>query len=33
MISIEDILERIIGKKIVDEFDQYDDLRAVAKLN
>lgn len=31
VISIEDILERIIGKKIVDEFDQYDDLRAVAK--
>lgn len=31
VITIEDILERIIGKKIVDEFDQYDDLRAVAK--
>ena len=31
IITIEDILERIIGKKIVDEFDQYDDLRAVAK--
>lgn len=31
VISIEDILERIIGKKIVDEFDQYDDLRIVAK--
>lgn len=32
VITIEDILERIIGKKIVDEFDQYDDLRVVAKL-
>lgn len=31
VITIEDILERIIGKKIVDEFDQYDDLRVVAK--
>lgn len=32
VISIEDILETIIGRKIVDEFDQYEDLRAVAKL-
>ena len=32
VISIEDVLETIIGRKIVDEFDQYDDLRAVAKL-
>ncbi len=31
VISIEDVLERIIGSKIIDEFDQYDDLRAVAK--
>lgn len=31
VISIEDILERIIGKRIVDEFDKYDDLRAMAK--
>lgn len=30
VITIEDILERIIGKKIVDEFDQYNDLREVA---
>ena len=30
LISIEDVLEQIIGMKIVDEFDQYDDLRAVA---
>jgi metal transporter CNNM len=31
VITIEDILERIIGKRIVDEFDKYDDLRAVAR--
>lgn len=30
IITIEDILEQIIGKPIVDEFDQYEDLRAVA---
>jgi CBS domain containing-hemolysin-like protein len=30
LITIEDILEQILGCKIVDEFDQYDDLRAVA---
>jgi CBS domain containing-hemolysin-like protein len=30
VITIEDLLEQIIGAKIVDEFDQYDDLRAVA---
>jgi CBS domain containing-hemolysin-like protein len=32
VISIEDVLEQIIGTKIVDEFDKYDDLRAVAEL-
>jgi metal transporter CNNM len=32
IITIEDILEQIIGKKIVDEFDKYDDLREVAAL-
>lgn len=32
VISIEDILEQVIGMKIIDEFDQYDDLRAVAGL-
>lgn len=30
IITIEDILEQILGVKIVDEFDQYDDMRAVA---
>ena len=30
IITIEDVLERVIGRLIVDEFDQYDDLRAVA---
>lgn len=30
VISIEDVLEEVIGKEIVDEFDQHDDLRAVA---
>jgi CBS domain containing-hemolysin-like protein len=30
IITIEDIMEQILGAKIVDEFDQYDDIRAVA---
>jgi len=30
IVTIEDILEEIIGAQIVDEFDQYEDLRAVA---
>lgn len=30
IITIEDVLEQVIGKPIVDEFDRYDDLRAVA---
>lgn len=30
IVTMEDILEEIIGKQIVDEFDQYDDMRAVA---
>lgn len=30
VLSVEDVLEQIIGQKIVDEFDKYDDLRAVA---
>lgn len=30
VITIEDVLEQIVGKPIIDEFDQYDDMRAVA---
>lgn len=30
IITIEDVLEQMIGKLIIDEFDHYDDLRAVA---
>ena len=30
IVTIEDILEEIIGRQIVDEFDQYEDSRAVA---
>jgi len=30
IISLEDVLEQIIGKPIMDEFDRYDDLRSVA---
>ncbi|MEO8863383.1 MAG: CBS domain-containing protein [Candidatus Saccharimonadales bacterium] len=30
IITMEDVLEAIIGRPIIDEFDQYDDLRAVA---
>ncbi len=30
-VSIEDVIEEITGREIVDEFDQYDDLRAVAR--
>lgn len=31
IITMEDVLEQIIGKPIIDEFDQYDNLRAVAE--
>jgi CBS domain containing-hemolysin-like protein len=31
IITIEDVLEQVIGRKIIDEFDKYDDLRTVAK--
>jgi metal transporter CNNM len=31
VLSIEDVLEEIIGKEIVDEFDEHDDLRKVAQ--
>ena len=30
LITMEDVLEQVVGKPILDEFDQYDDLRAVA---
>ncbi len=30
LITIEDVIEEILGKQIVDEFDQYEDMRAVA---
>ncbi len=30
LVTIEDVLEQILGRKIVDEFDKYDDLREVA---
>lgn len=31
VLTIEDVLERIVGENIVDEFDEHDDLRAVAQ--
>jgi magnesium and cobalt transporter len=31
VLSIEDVMEQIIGQPITDEFDNYEDLRAVAK--
>ncbi len=31
VVSIEVVLEQIIGRKIIDEFDRYDDLRLVAR--
>lgn len=31
VLSMEDVLEEIIGHQIMDEFDQYDDLKAVAR--
>lgn len=33
IVTIEDILEEIIGKQIMDEFDQYEDMRAVAHIH
>ncbi|MDZ7786354.1 MAG: CBS domain-containing protein [Candidatus Saccharibacteria bacterium] len=32
ILTIEDVFERILGKQIVDEFDQYENMRAVATL-
>lgn len=31
VLTVEDVIEQIVGKPILDEFDQYDDLREVAK--
>ena len=31
ILSMEDILEEIIGHQIIDEFDQFEDIKAVAK--
>ena len=33
ILSIEDVMEQILGQPIVDEFEQYDELRAVAGLD
>ena len=33
LISLEDVIEALLGRKIVDEFDAHDDLRAVALRN
>lgn len=33
VLTLEDVIEALLGKKIVDEFDQYDNLRAVAESN
>lgn len=31
VLTVEDVIEQIVGQPMLDEFDQYDDLRAVAK--
>ncbi len=33
LISLEDVIEALLGRKIIDEFDAHDDLRAVALRN
>lgn len=33
VVTLEDVIEALLGYKIVDEFDQHDDLRAVAERN
>jgi len=33
LLSLEDVLEALLGRKIVDEFDAHEDLRAVAERN
>ena len=32
ILALEDVMEQILGKPVVDEFDKYDDLRAVAAM-
>lgn len=32
LVTIEDVIEAVLGKQIIDEFDSYDDLRAVASM-
>jgi hypothetical protein len=29
-LTLEDVIEALLGRKIIDEFDSHDDLRAVA---
>jgi len=31
VLSINDVIAQILGKKVIDEFDKYDDLKEVAK--
>lgn len=33
LLTLEDVLEKLIGREIIDEFDAFDDLRAVAEHN
>jgi CBS domain containing-hemolysin-like protein len=33
VLALEDVIEAVLGKHIVDEFDQFEDLRAVAASN
>lgn len=33
LLALEDVIERLLGRKIVDEFDAYEDLRKVAESN
>lgn len=33
LLSLEDVIEALLGRKINDEFDVYDDLRKVAEVN
>ena len=32
-VSLEDVIERLLGRKIIDEFDAHEDLRRVAQRN